>query len=425
MAVTDIASYDNLLKEKFGAQVNLLPATDKLQKMIPFSKGNKVGKLYEENVDLEFEHGFTFTGNQAAPTLRGGQTAENENAQITPSGIVGQKVVGYRDFFRSEGAGENAFADAAKKRVTDLTRGTRRNIEISMLHGQSPNGIGVVSSLSGQKIYITAATWAPGIWAGAKNMPITVYQSNLTTLRAGSLNVSAVDPDDSPSPSVTVVGTTTGIVAGDVIFRDTAILGTSGGVFQEMVGIAKALRNTGTIWNIDGSAATGHMLWRPNTYAVNGRLTMGHILKATSKAVPKGLTNGCIVLIPTRAYEAMNEDQSALRVYDNSYAKEKLVNGVQALSFVGQAGEVTVVPHIYMMEGESFILPFEADMDPEDRGVKRIGSTDVAFGLPGDANSIVRHKDNQAAVEIRNFTDQALFINCLGRCTVMTGLAYT
>ncbi len=422
--MANVQDYSTLFKQVYGdGPVNLLPSTDKCQKLFPFAKGQMVGDSFVENLDLEFEHGFTFAGNAVAPALVAAIAAENLKAQITPSQIIGRKVVGYRDITRTDGAGKKAFASAVTKRITDLMRGTRRTIELSAMHGQSPNGIGIVQAVAGQVITITQDTWSPGIWAGSRNMTIDSFLPNLSTPHDAGMVVASSNPDPGVA-TVTVTGLVT-TVAGDVLFRGGANVA---GVFGEMAGLATILRNTGVLFLID---ATLHNLWAANTFAVGGRLTMRSILQGNDLAVNKGLDGDVVSLIPVRAYTPLNDDINSLRAVDESYNAKEGVYGVESIAFHGQTGKIIVVPHLYMMQGEYWNLPVDSEAAPEDKPIKRIGSTDVTFGTPiskegsgMESGDIFLQVPNTGAVEIRNFTDQCIFIQKPGYCCLGTGILY-
>ncbi len=439
--MSEIGDLSTLYKEQYGpGPVNLLPLPLILQRLYPYAKGEQpeVGGPYVENLDLEFNHGFTLAGNAVNPELNAGIAAVNLKARVTPSQIIGVSAIGYRDIMRTDKAGKKAFTSAVKKNIVDLSRGMRRNIEISMMWGQSENGIGVVAadiSATPGIIHLTPATTAPGLWMGSQNMAIDVYQSDGVTLRQGGLivsKISSVDPDDF---SVTVTGTSTGIVTGDIIRR--LVEPTGGAADSECLGIGQILRNTGEIFEVDASE---HDLWQANYYDFNGgRMTVSGILEGVDKGVIKGLDGDVNVIIPSRAYARMNDDYNSLGLARAEYNPKKGEQGVESLVIRGQTGLIRVIPHTYMMQGEAWAIPassVSSAKDPEDalaenagEPVKRIGSCDMIFGMPGaqggtDTADIFVQSGTNGSVQIRNYTDQAPFINKPGHCTLFTGITY-
>lgn len=420
--MSEFADADFLFKDRYGGLTSVLTEHDKLQKMWPYVTGQEVGGQFVEAVDLEYEHGYTLGGNQRTPTLRGSISAEGDNAKITPSQIIGQKAVGYRDLFRTNGAGQKAFTSMADKQFTDLALGMRRNIEISCLHGNSAYGLGVVASLDSQNIHINPAYFAPGIWMGAINSVIDVYQSDRETIQRGALTVTGVNMDDLSDPYITVTGTTTGIVAGHIIYRDTAVLGDSSGANQEALGLIPMFAATA----IHDITVAAHPLWKPNTHAVSGPLTSAALIKAAYKSAVKGARSGVCAIVPSRGFESLNEQVMATRRSDASYGPNKHVNGVEALEFHSQVGRIVVVPHDMMFQSMAALVPLDQGVDAEKKSIRRIGSADMTFERPKPNNGrIFLESATVAGYEIRNYTDQAPFFTKPGHCTLLTGLTYS
>lgn len=414
----EVTDADHLFKVRYAKKLGtLLRDEDKMQRMFPFSKAELVGSKLVQAIDLEYEHGYTLAGNDAAPTLRAAISNDGEQAEVTPSQIIGRKKVGYRDLYRTDGAGEKAFSSLNEKRFRDLALGARRNAEISLLHGQSTKGIGVVgAAVSGQVITISDATWAPGIWQGARNMVIDVYQSDGATLRQGDLVVTDVDEE---LHKVTVTGTVTGITTGDIIYRDT---GNIDGTFKECMGLFKiGTMTSGTPFGIN---VANHPLFKPNTFSVNGPLSMGKLLKMAGKSFIKGMTGTAVALIPSRGFEYLNEQISGARSFDASYKPREAINGVEAIEYHYQGGKLMVVSHPMVFEGECAVFPYQEDVDVSERPLRRIGSVDLTFELPENGGKIILHNTDAASHEIRCFTDMALFSDRLGHVTVGTGITY-
>ena len=52
----------------------------------------------------------------------------------------------------------------------------------------------------------------------------------------------------------------------------------------------------------------------------------------------------------------------------------------------------------------------------------RVGSTDITFKRPGQADNFFRDLDSAAGYELRCFTDQALFCMAPGKQVCITGI---
>lgn len=178
-----------------------------------------------------------------------------------------------------------------------------------------------------------------------------------------------------------------------------------------MAGVDKILTNTGSLFGIN--AAT-YGLWKSSSYAAGGAaLTMAKVLSAVGKAVNRGLNEDVMVLVNPITWQNLNSDQAALRSYDNPHSKDSK-NGFESITFHGQNGKIEVVSHPCVKEGEGFILPIKK--------VKRIGSSDITFKTPGREDELFLQLPSNAGVELRLYTNQAIFIESPARCVKITGI---
>jgi hypothetical protein len=394
-AANTVATLTGLFKVVYADKLqDLVPDFAILQKRFGFTQGDKaLGSLYAQPVNLSHEAGFTYNGEAGAVAdLNDAVNGVMKEAQIKGSEVILRSQLSYTALARAASQGQRAFKKASAWKVEDMNNSTRKRLEISMLYGQT--GIGVVSSLSSQDIILTEQGWAGGIWAGSENSYIDVYQSDLSTLRRGGLKITAVN---SETRTLTVTGTTTGIVANDVIFYKGT---NSSGTFNEMAGLKKILTASTTIFNIDAST---YSLWKGNTHDLNSTaLTLAKLQAAVAKPVNKGLMGPLLLLVSPTTFGNMVTDQSALRSYDNSYSGGKLENGGESLVFHAVNGKIEVVAHPFVMDGDAFAIPVES--------LKRIGSVDLTFGVPGMDEAFFTLVPAKSAVELQCMADQAIFL---------------
>jgi hypothetical protein len=135
---------------------------------------------------------------------------------------------------------------------------------------------------------------------------------------------------------------------------------------------------------------------------------------AVARAVEKGLEGKLMVMVNTRGWANMLNDQAALRKYDGSYSKTKLENGSEALEFHSQNGVLQIVPSVYVKEGYAYMLSIE--------DWQRVGSTDMTFKRPGQGDQFFRDLENSAGYELRLYTDQAVFCSAPGRNVLITDI---
>ena len=391
-----VGTLNGFFKEAYADKLaELIPDGVKLLNKIKFmSKDKQPGNLYHQPVILGMEHGVTFaSSDEDAFNLNPPVAGQVKDAQIKGNPIVMRSLLGYVAASRAALGGAKAFTDATKFLVANMLRSMAKKLEIEMLYGQM--GYATVASLSGTVVTITTSEWAPGIWAGAENMPIEFRDVTGATSR-GETSVASVDLT---LQTITISSVPAGIVAGDVIWH-------KGAFGNEFPGIHKILTiSTGTLFNIP--VAT-YNLFRGNVYdALNGALSFTKLNNAAARAVEKGQDGVLYCLVNVRSWANMLSDQAALRRYDQSYSDSKLDQGSKSLRFHSQNGELEIEPSIYVKQGYSYLLSASEWF--------RVGSTDMTFKRPGQGDEFFRDLENSAAYELRLYSDQALFCMAPGR----------
>ena len=399
----NLATLNGLFKQVYGDDVeNLIPDGVKLYKMIKFApKDKQLGSTFNQPVILGQEHGVTFAGpNDDAFALATPVAGQIQNAQVQGYPKVLRSLLGYNSISRSIGGGAKAFEEATKFLVANMLRSLTKKLEIEMLYGQS--GYGAISVVAGTTLTIATSEWASGIWSGAEKMPIDVYAADLTTLR-GTCNVASVNLTNL---SVTVDTTPAGTVATDVIF----FKGANG---NEAVGIHKMLSQVGTLFGIN---QTQYSLFAGNVYPCGATsLSFSHLEHAIALGVAKGLEGDVTVMCNPVTWADLLTEQAALRRTDSSYSTSTVENGSKTIKFYGQNGIVSIEPSIFVKQGYSYILAIDE--------FTRMGSSDVSFKIPGmGENEYIRQLEGAAAVEMRLWTDQAVFTSAPGHHVLINGI---
>lgn len=397
-----VGNLNGLFKETYADKLeNLIPDQVKLMNMIPFmAKEKQPGNNYHQPVILGLEHGMTFASSEDdAFNLQSAVAGTIKDAQIKGCPAVLRSLLGYSAASRAAQGGAKAFMDATKYLVANMLRSAAKKIEIELLYGQS--GYGAAETSTGTTITVTTAEWAPGIWAGAENLTIEVRDVAGTTIR-GTAQITGV----SFSLRTLTISNALNITATDVIWHN-------GAYGNEFIGIHKIVTmTTGTLFNIN---VASYNLFRGNTYSAgDAALSFGKLNLATARAVEKGMEDKLTCFVNPRGWANMLNDQAALRKYDQSYSKTKLENGSQALEFFSQNGTLVIVPSVYVKEGYAYMLSLE--------DWSRVGSTDLTFNRPGQEGRFFRDLENQAAYELRLYTDQAVFCAAPGRNVVITNI---
>ncbi len=417
---TSPSDLTGLFKEAYGDEIqNLIPESAKLTKLIPFvSREKETGNKYHQPVIVANEQGVTYANpNSGAFDLEASVPMAMQDAQVQGNQLLLRSALSY-DAAAKASSGQKAFVKATELLVENMMESITKRLEICMLHGQV--GIGVKASSSNVDttstiVTLTDASFAAGIYSGAEKSKINFYlTSNGSLVSSGDNAVFTIQSVDVDNKSITVTGTSTGITAldaagaADVYFKGSRI---SASQWAEMAGMRKIITNTGELFNIDASE---YNLWKGNVETVSGDLTLAKLLKAVSKAVVRGLDEKVVVAVNPDTWSQLSSNEAALRRYDGSYKKDKAENGFENLCFYGQNGQIEIISHNIVKEGEAFIFPPER--------LKRIGAQDVSFNTPGRKDEIFLHLPNNAGFEMRVYSAQSLFIETPARCVYITGI---
>jgi len=256
-------------------------------------------------------------------------------------------------------------------------------------------------SVSSNTITIAAGSWAPGIWGGAENMRLEIYDS-AGNLR-GDCKVAAVDFDNK---TVTVDAMPAGVAATDSIYE----YGSKG---KEMAGLHKIITNTGSLFGI---SASQYSLWKGNSHsAASTQLTFKKLAVGLSKPVAKGLQSDVTVYVNPSSWADLMTEQAGSRRFDVSYKSASAQAGHEALEFFSQNGKMTIVSSIFVKEGHAFAINHDQFL--------RVGSTDLTFKNPLSNEDFFHLLENNAGVGIRCYTNQALFCTKIGHQLIFTNIS--
>lgn len=409
-----VATLNGLFKVVYAEELkDLVPDFAVLQKKIPFVSADKeTGNYYAQPVNLSHEAGFTYNGDAGeVVSLNDAIAGQMKEAQVKGSEIILRSQISYNAMSRASKSGPKAFKRASGWKVEDMNSSMRKRLEIAMLYGQS--GIGVVSSVSSDDIVLTAESWAGGIWAGSEGALLEAYTTASAGAtqhgRSGGMDIVAVNAD---TRTITVgtgdVAADTTVATGDILYFKGA---RTASAFNEMAGLKKIITNSGTLFNID---ASDFSLWKGSTSSGTGVISHAKLQSAVAKAVNKGLMEKCLILVSPASFGVLNSDQAALRVFDSSYKSAKGENGVESLVFHSSNGQLEILSHPLVMDGDVFVLPEDALM--------RLGSSDVTFGVPGLDEQFVQQVPAKNAIEFQCFADQAIFLERPAHAVYMSGV---
>lgn len=401
--------------------VELFKFNAPLASRIKFESAELVGGKYHQPVDLQQEHGFTYSAAANDPTLLPAVAGLMGDAQVTGSQIYGRSRVSYEAIMRSQ-TSKQAVKQATKHVVKRLGRSGTKRLEIEMLHGQ--RGIGTISGISGTSttrvLTISDETWAAGIWAGMENCTLDAYKT-VTTYADTKINANAaivLTAVDMINKKLSVSGNATDLTALDSFAASTGFLFfETSSTTASMAGIDAIVRNTGTLFNI---SASNYALWGGNTYSTStGTPSMAKFLDALSMAASFGLQGMKATLVCSpKCFEVVNSDQAALRKYDVEYRAAKGENGFEGLLYHGQTGPLEILPHPFQKDGLAHIIVEEE--------IHRIGASDLSFVDRGaNGERLILETADSPSSEMRVQSHQAIYSEAPRHMVLIGGITYT
>ena len=392
------------------------PLTNRLK----FSPPEKeVGGIYHQPVDLQQEHGFTYSAADSTPTLLASVAGKMGDAQIGGSQIFGRSRVTYESIMRSANSAQ-AVKQATKHVVRRLGLSGTKRLEIDILHGR--RGIGVISAISGTSttrvLTISDASWAAGIWAGMENCTLDAYRTNAayadTKINANApIVLTAVNVTDK---KLSVSGNSTDLTSLDSYAASTGFLFfETSSTTASMAGIDTIVRNTGTLFNI---SATDYALWGGNTYSTStGTPSMAKFLEALAMAQSFGLQGmKATAIVSPKCYGVLNSDEAAL--VRHGVAKKKGENGFESLEYNGSTGPLEILAHAFQKDGLAHIVVEEE--------IHRVGAQDLDFVSRGaNGEKLILEVADSPTSEMRLQSHQAIYCEAPRHMVLLDGITYT
>lgn len=419
------STLDGNFKIVYGeGPVNAIPEIAILQRKIKFESADKVGKSYNFPVILSSEAGVTYLAAGAGvSTLNDAIAAQLKEASVDANQII---IRGQMDYEAAAKAvkSKEAFKSATELLVMNLQETGSKRLECAMLYGQSTYGLGeattsVNSSATQTVVALTAASWAPGIWAGTENALINFYnKSGGALVSSGADAVFTIVSVDYDNKKLTVSGTATGISALDTLLATPgdAYIVWKGARTAELAGLDKIITNSGSLFGIDAAV---YSLWKGSEHDFSSAAaTTAKILNMVGKAVSKGGLLGEVdVLMSPKTFMNISGTMTDLRRQNGGQKEVEGIAGFESITLMGPNGKINVVPHPMVKEGECFAVPMKQ--------VRRIGSQEFSFQTPGRKDELFLHIPDKNAYELRLYTGQAIVVLKPSQCVKGTGIVNT
>lgn len=415
---------DGLAKKIYNDTVkNTLPPSSILQRLFPLSSAQRLGDTYEQAVELDPPNGVTYEGSEGdVINLVSPEGMVIKHASLPPCATSLREQSAMAAFSRMQSKGAGAIESYITRMMIAMKASIANRVEASLLIGQSPEGYGVVESVTGvdnshADVVFTQSTFAPGLFHrfGGRSKWST-WQPGGTARKNvdGDIKLQRVDAKTRTVRFAIAGDIADNFAAGDVLFPFSARTGAAN--YRETVGLfAQASNTTGTSLGIDaGTFPT----WAGNVANVGGTLDWANLEPYFAELRDRGAEDTLLAFVSPRLWADLSSQLQTMRVVDSSYTPSKGKQGFKELAHeTHQIGNVKIVEHPFLAQGRALILP--------QNSVERVGSSDVVFGVPGRQDQMWQYVQDRNAVELRCYTDQAILLSAPSHAYAISGITYS
>ncbi len=355
---------------------------------------------------LSSEAGVTYLAAGAGvTTLNDAIAAQLKEASVDANQII---IRGQMDYEAAAKAttSKDSFKSATELLVMNLQETGSQRLEIAMLYGQSPTGLGtadssVNASSTTTTVTMLAAGWAPGIWSGKENALVNFYKvSDDSLISSGDNAIFSVTTIDYVNKKIVFTGTSTGISALDTaLAAGDCYIHWKNAKSAEMAGIDKIVTNSGSLFGI--SAAT-YSLWSGSSYSFgSAAATTAKLLNMAGLAVSKGgLLGEANIYLSPKTFMNVSGTMTDLRRQNGGQKETTGIAGFETITLMGPNGKLNLVPHPMIKEGECFLIPVKQ--------MRRIGTQEFSYMTPGRSSELFLHIQDKNAYELRLYSAQAI-----------------
>ena len=418
---------DNMLKEQYlskGLQ-DVRPDFTVIMSTVPFVGGSdKAGSELVWPIVTSREHGFTALGqNGAISDLRKATKAKTAQARVASYPFMGRTQIDNVSISRAK-QGPQAFVNALEYKISNLQESFAILNEQELLYGGSGLGkvslvsdanIGISGGASSGVITLDQSEFADHVWIGCEDMELEIEDGPV--LRVTSYDI------DARTLEVAVVTTGTNAVAQNDLLHRSGFRGNVGPGLQYLFSNT-SLTGTGVGAGLLGIDQTKNPLWRVSQAPNTGLLSFEKVADAVAKAVGRGLAEKLTLHVHPLVFATLMPDFNTLkasgsdyksRIFTTSSEVKKMEHGVYGITFIVGSVEVVLVANPFIKIGHAFGVA--------DGELMRCGSTDITYKIPGEEQEKYFHRlPDVAGLELRVFSDQALFSVTLNKHLHMSGI---
>lgn len=413
----DASAAAGAFKDVFGGMQDVRVGCSVLQKLFPFTEGQRVGDQYIEMVEVKMPQGLTYTG--AATSVTALNAAVNGawvQASASSYETILREQVQYKVFTQARSSGKTSYVAGAEAVATGMNRSLSNRLELALLRGQY--GLGEIESIDDQTTYanvtITADTWCPSLWYAL----LGGYVDSMTGTTKNNTGTLLVDLVTNSTRTIKL--TASGTVANDLTVGDILFpKGSHGATPTDFAGLIQQAKNTSS--SMLGISPTTYPNWAGNTASVGGPISWRvlednlHIVRSRASEVA---ADGWYAFAG-RAYGALAAETAEAGRFTLDNNSRAVKAGLKAINYnTFELGDIELVFHPFMSDGHILLIPKNS--------VKRIGASDIAFGVPGEdgERKLFTLVAGYNAIELQAIYDQAIMLLKPSCAHLLTGITY-
>lgn len=417
MAAVTTTDMDGFFLEQHGKEKLPLTAISKIQEMIKFESGKKLGRVFEFPVTLQYPDGSTYIGNANANygtgyNLNTFLAGVSDEAKVLGRELHERGQIANGALSRSAGSAQ-AYKAALEYNFNLSVMAQRYKSEAEHLYGggivsDAMSGIGQVESVTYAgggattiSFVIKAASWSAGIWNMAMGQRVDVWDTDLNPKVTATTPITITGVTAS-TRTITASGTAADLAnmaADDLLFFNG--WQSSSTVCNTHFGLYYHLANTGTIHDI---SATTYPLWQSQSVSNNSKpLTPKSIFNAIALTSTRcNMPRSYKVLCSSFAWADVNNNLSGWKQFGENTSEEMRIGTKNiGLDTAMVEGDIALIHHPMIKAGHAMVIA--------DETWRRVGSTELRLGVPGAGGANEKfYIQGVAGVEFLLFSDYGL-----------------
>jgi hypothetical protein len=416
-----LSTIAGLLKSVYADKTSILiPSKDTILVDLTKDRFEQLGAGFIDSILLTDEQSVTYEGETSdASTLEDAVALSSAQPTIKGCQITVKSQYSYKVAAAAMAQGKAAFEKAVALIMESNGRTHTKRLERSFLYGR--NGLGTFASSANSSATVTVAVitakeFGPGLFVGAVNAKIEVWNVN-TQVGTGAFTITEFNLG---TRALTLSG-----AAGDISALDTAIAANpdvlkifykgakSGANYNECLGLYGIMTASSTLFGV-----TVGDLHKSQQYDANDAdIDFAVISKAMVRSIFYGAEGDFIALMSPAQMQKLNRrevDPAVNNMAKREFSAKKVEKGSYGFIYQIQGREVEAVCHPMVKDSHVFILPRSS--------LKRVGAWKESLKNPATGSIEVIQRENKNVCEWKSYSDQALYATRVAHLTLIHDL---